>query len=49
VSLGNTGELHDKSTLLIVKMILEKCPDTRHTVAMILGGGRFLSARYPMY
>ena len=33
VSLGNTGELHDKSTLLIAKVILEKCPDTRHTVA----------------
>ncbi|KAJ1466301.1 hypothetical protein T484DRAFT_1862048 [Baffinella frigidus] len=33
VSLGITGELHDKSTLLMTKMILEQCPDTRHTVA----------------
>ncbi|KAJ1467644.1 hypothetical protein T484DRAFT_1858113 [Baffinella frigidus] len=33
VSLNTTGELHDKSMLLMVKMILEQCPDTRHTVA----------------
>ena len=33
MSLGTTGELHDKSTLRIAKMNLEQCPDTRHTVA----------------
>jgi hypothetical protein len=32
-SLGPTGALYDKQTLLIAKTILEQCPDTRHTVA----------------
>jgi|Transcript_54171 hypothetical protein len=32
-ALGTTGAIHDTTTLLIAKMILEQCPDTRHTTA----------------